>query len=62
MPETFLGRPVLRHSPARIGPSKRKAAEILADGTVHGEPLTGKQKSFMRAVAHGFTPTGKKRR
>ena len=57
--ETMLGRPVVRHSPARL--SKRKAQEIMADGTVHGEPLTGKQRNFMQAVAHGMVPRKRRR-
>jgi len=32
-------------------PSPAKAREILRDGTVHGKPLTAKQRRFMGAVA-----------
>jgi hypothetical protein len=33
--------------------SKAKAKEILRDGTVHGKPLTKKQRGFFRARAAG---------
>lgn len=52
--EQMLGAGVIRNSPARLAQSK--AAEILEDGTVHGKPLTGKQKKYMRAIAHGMKP------
>lgn len=35
------------------GPSKAKAREILSDGTVHGKPLTARQRRFMGARASG---------
>lgn len=33
--------------------SQSKAKEILRDGTVHGKPLTKKQKAFFGARAGG---------
>lgn len=39
-------------------PSPRKAKEILRDGTVHGEPLTKKQKGFFGARAGGAPRKG----
>lgn len=39
------------------GPSKAKAREILKDGTVHGKPLTKKQRGYMGVVASGKKPT-----
>lgn len=33
--------------------SRTKAREILHDGTVHGKPLTAKQRRFMGAAASG---------
>jgi hypothetical protein len=36
--------------------STTKAKEILRDGTVHGKPLTSKQKGFMGIIAGGGTP------
>lgn len=33
--------------------SRAKAREILHDGTVHGKPLTGRQRRYMGAVASG---------
>lgn len=33
-----------------------KAREILKDGTVHGNPLTDKQKKYMGWVAGGSKP------
>lgn len=33
--------------------SKAKAKEILHDGTVHGHPITKKQRGFFGAVAGG---------
>jgi len=35
------------------GPSQAKAKKILADGTVHGKPLTGPQRRLMHARASG---------
>lgn len=35
------------------GPSAAKARTILHDGTVHGQPLTDKQRRFMGARASG---------
>ena len=35
--------------------TKKKASEILHDGTVHGKPLTKKQRGFMGAVASGHS-------
>lgn len=37
----------------RKGPSREKAREILHDGTVHGHPLTKKQRGLMGAIASG---------
>jgi hypothetical protein len=45
----------------RSGPSKEKAKEILRDGTVHGKPLTDKQRKFMGAVASGKARKGGKK-
>jgi hypothetical protein len=53
--ETMLGRRVEHHSPARL--SSRKAGEMLEHGTVHGKPLSPKQKKLFRAVEHGWRPT-----
>lgn len=39
--------------PISKGPSPEKAAEIAEDGTVHGKPLTPRQKRFMYARASG---------
>lgn len=36
-----------------------KAREILHDGTVHGHPLTKKQRGFMGARASGKKMTSK---
>ena len=47
------------------GPSQGKAKEILRDGTVHGEPITDKQRGYFGIIAGGGTPTkakGRKRR
>lgn len=33
--------------------SRAKAKEILHDGTVHGKPLTKRQRGYMGAVASG---------
>ena len=33
-----------------------KAKKILEDGTVHGKPLTAKQKKFFGSVSKGETP------
>jgi hypothetical protein len=38
-------------------PSAKKAKTILHDGTVHGRPLTERQRRFFGAVSH----KGKKR-
>lgn len=32
------------------GPSPRKAKEMLKDGTVHGQPLSKKQRGFFGAI------------
>jgi hypothetical protein len=34
------------------GPTKAKAAEMLYDGTAHGQPLTAKQKRYFGMLAH----------
>ena len=39
-----------------------KAKKILTDGTVHGKPLSAKQKKFFGAIAGGQKPKRKKRR
>jgi len=54
MAECMMGRMVEHHSPARL--SQRKAKKIVADDSVRGHPLTPKQHTFMRAVAHGMKP------
>ena len=54
MAEVMLGRPVVRHSPARLG--KKKAAKMLDDGEVRGHSITSKQERFFQAVAHGMKP------
>ena len=43
--------------------SSKKAKKILEDGTVHGKPLTARQKKFFGAIAGGEAPKkkGKKR-
>lgn len=41
--------------------TKKKAKEILRDGTVHGHKLTKKQKRFFGARAGG-APTRRKRK
>lgn len=38
------------------GPSKAKAAKILRHGTVHGKPLSPKQRRFMGARAKAKKP------
>jgi hypothetical protein len=38
-------------SQRKDAPSPGKAREILRDGTVHGQPLTSKQRGFFGAVA-----------
>jgi len=42
--------------------TKRKARKILRHGTVHGKPLTAKQKRFMGARAGGAPVRQKGRR
>ena len=43
------------------GPSKAKSKEMLKHGTVHGKPLTDKQKGLFGLIAGGKKPTrGKK--
>lgn len=42
--------------------SKEKAKKILADGTVHGKPLTERQKRFFGLVASGKKPTKRRRK
>lgn len=44
--------PVKRKPSQRTdAPAPSKAREILRDGTVHGQPLTKKQRGFFGAVA-----------
>lgn len=57
MEEVFLGRKVFQHSPARL--SRQKAREMLADGTVHGKPLSKKQRGLFGVVASGKRPRKK---
>lgn len=38
-------------SQRKDAPSPQKARTILRDGTVHGQPLTTKQKGYFGAVA-----------
>ena len=38
-----------------------KAKQMLKDKTAQGHPITKKQEHYFQAVAHGFTPTKKKR-
>lgn len=38
-------------------PSQAKAKEMLADGTVHGEPLTPAQVRLFGLIASGKKPT-----
>lgn len=42
--------------------SKGKAREILHDKSVHGRPLTGRQRRFMGAVASGRARTNRGRK
>jgi len=42
--------------------TKRKAAEILSDGSVRGEPITDKQRRYFGAVATGVNTRVKRRR
>ena len=44
----------------RKGTTKKKAREILRDGTVHGKKLTKKQLGLFGIIASGKKP-GKKR-
>ena len=44
------------------GPSPEKAKKMLADDSAQGHALTTKQEKFFRAIAHGWKPTGKKKR
>jgi hypothetical protein len=46
-------------SQRKDAPSPGKARQILRDGTVHGQPLTSKQKGFFGAVA-AMSKKGKK--
>jgi hypothetical protein len=46
----------------RVGPSKSKAKKMLQDDSAQGHALTDKQKKFFRAIAHGWKPTGKKKK
>lgn len=41
--------------------SPDKAKEILRDGTVHGKPITGKQRGFFGARAGGAPVKNSKR-
>lgn len=40
-----------RPSQRKDAPAPAKAREILRDGTVHGQPLTSKQKGYFGAIA-----------
>ena len=37
--------------------TKRKAAIMLEEGTVHGQPLTSKQRGLFGIIASGKRPT-----
>ena len=43
----------LMYEPQEVGVSASKAREILRDGTVHGRPLTARQRRYMGWVAGG---------
>lgn len=43
-------------------PSKAKAGEMLEHGTVHGKPLTKKQKGLFGMIRGGKKPTKMRRR
>ena len=58
MSEVMLGRPVVAHSPKRLG--RAKAKEMLRHGEVHGEPLTEKQRGLFGLIAGGGRPSKKK--
>ena len=42
-------------------PTKAKAKEIMKDGTVHGKPLTSKQRGLMAIIVMGKKPTKMKK-
>jgi|TARA_R100001086_G_scaffold242526_1_gene170293 hypothetical protein len=44
----------------RKGPTKKKAREILRDGTVHGKKLTKKQRGLFGVIASGKKPRKKR--
>jgi len=46
--------------PMSEGPSPAKAAEMLRDGTVHGKPISDRQKRFFGARASQRTPMAKR--
>jgi len=46
----------------KMGPSPEKAKKMLADNSAQGHALTDNQKKFFRALAHGWKPTGKKKK
>jgi hypothetical protein len=42
--------------------TRAKARKILRDGTVHGKPLTKRQRAFFGARAAGAPPKPRKRK
>ena len=57
---SYWYRSGIRNSRGAKALSAHKAAEMLRDGTVRGEPLTAKQTRLFQAVAHGMRPRGRK--
>jgi len=45
-----------------MAPSREKAKKILRDGTIHGRPLTAKQRGYFGAIAGGDSTGAKKKR
>lgn len=54
----MLGRVVAHASPARL--TKKKAKQILREGTARGQVLTEKQKGLFGLIAGGGRPSRKK--
>lgn len=50
-----------RTNRGKPGPSKAKAREMLHDGTVHGKPLSKKQRGLFGAIASGAPRKAKPR-
>lgn len=44
----------------RKGPTKKKAQEILDDGSIRGRPLTKKQNRFFRHIVEDGRPKKRK--